>query len=204
MGLLAAAVAAPAPASAESFLDLYVGAAFPSDSDVTRANTTGKTSWKTSVAAGGRLGYYFEGIPWLGLALDTSWFRAEEDLDLPLKIDVVPISVLVMARLPLLTSARYPRGQVQPYVGIGPSFVYTNAEQPLNVLGQSGEVTEDSFDVGFDVRGGVTWMFTPTIGVFGEYGFLYVKPEYDASGVNLRTEIEMNVHRVVGGITFRF
>ncbi len=84
VALLASLTVAVLPASAEWFGDLYLGAAFTQNNDVTDKFTisgtplevTGKDiHFDTSVAGGGRFGYWFNAVPWLGLGLDVSHFQ---------------------------------------------------------------------------------------------------------------------------------
>ena len=196
---LAVTVSAPAPTRAETFLDLYGGGAFPMDTDTTITGPSyiivGESSYKESFVVGGRAGYYFErGVPWLGLALDVSYFKADIDLPNGAKNEVVPISLLAMFRAPLIWSPEFPRGRLQPYVGIGPSFVYSKSKD--------GTASDTSFDVGFDLRMGVTWMLTRNIGLFGEYRFSYVQPGYDLNGEHV--EPEFSVNHLAVGLAFRF
>lgn len=106
--LLLAVFCVPSAVSAEWFADLYLGAAFTQSEDVTATvpdlgiRVTEKGEPETSVSVGGRLGYWFDGFRWLGLALDASYFAPGEDLK------VYPVSALVMARWPLLASRGKP------------------------------------------------------------------------------------------------
>jgi hypothetical protein len=158
------------------------------------------------VEAGGRVGFYFDRLPWLGFALNGSWFRPEEDFGNGVKFDVAPISLLVLARIPLAVCPAFPHGRFHPYLGVGPSAVYSRFKQDLAHLGLPGKLTDDRFDVGLDARGGLTWMLTRTIGLFGEYRFTYVKPECETTllGLSTTTEIELAVHHVAAGVTLRF
>src|SRR5258705_8927039 len=135
---------APAPARAEGFFDLYFGAAFPQDSHVSarsddpfwnapRTDTppgvqyTSDVEWETSPSVGLRGGYWFEFeefLPsFLGIGLDLSYYRAFEDHNFaPLDVWAMPMTPLLMLRLPLGYSGRFPGGRVQPYVAAGPGF----------------------------------------------------------------------------------
>lgn len=196
---LVAAGSLPGLARAETFIDLYGGGAFPMDTDTTITGPNygiiGQSPYKESFVVGGRVGYYFDrGVPWLGLALDVSYFEADIDLPNGAKNDVVPVSLLLMLRAPLLYNPEFPRGRLQPYVGIGPSFVYSKSK--------AGASSDTSFDVGFDMHLGVAWMLTRNIGLFGEYRFSYVQPGYDLNGEHV--EPQYSVNHVAAGVTFRF
>jgi len=196
---LAVTVSAPALARAETFLELYGGGAFPLDSDTTISGPgfvlIGESSYKESFVVGGRGGYYFEGgVPWLGLALDVSYFKADIDLPSGAENEVVPVSLLLMLRAPLVQSPAFPRGRLQPYVGIGPSFVYSKSKD--------GTASDTSFDLGFDFRMGLAWMLTKNVGLFGEYRFSYVQPDYDLNGEHV--EPDFSVNHLAVGLAFRF
>jgi opacity protein-like surface antigen len=196
---LAVTVSVPGPARAETFVDLYGGGAFPVDSDTTIRGPgyvlIGESPYKDSFVVGGRVGYYFEaGAPWLGLALDVSYFKADIAVPNGARNDVVPTSLLLLLRAPLAASREFPRGRLQPYVGMGPSVVYSRSK--------AGAASDTSVDVGFDFRLGLTWMVTRTIGLFGEYRFSYVQPDYDLNGETVEPEFAVN--HLAAGVTFRF
>jgi hypothetical protein len=109
------------------------------------------------------------------------------------KDDVVPSSLLLMLRTPLLAGREFPRGRLQPYVGIGPSLVYSRSEV--------GSSSDTSLDVGFDFRLGLTWILNRTVGVFGEHRFSYVRPDYELNGETV--EPEYTVNHVAAAATFR-
>jgi len=177
----------------------YLGGAFPMDSDTTITGPgyvlIGESPYKDSFVVGGRVGYYFEaGAPWLGLALDVSYFKADIDVPNGAQNDVVPTSLLLMVRAPLVATRDFPRGRLQPYVGMGPSVVYSRSK--------AGASSDTSVDIGFDFRLGLTWMVTRTIGLFGEYRFSYVWPDYDLNGETVEPEFAVN--HFAAGVTFRF
>jgi len=67
---------------------------------------------------------------------------------------------------------------------------------------KAGSSSDTSFDVGFDFHLGLTWMLTRNVGVFGEYRFSYVQPDYDLGGEQV--EPEYSVNHLAAGLTFRF
>ncbi len=195
-----AATIMPAPALAETFLDLYGGYVFLLHSDTTingpGSSVSGRSDYKDSFVVGGRAGYYFDVAPnlSLGLALDVSYFKAEVDAFDGAESDVVPISLLFMMRYPLDVRPEFPHGRFQPHFGFGPSVVYSRSK----VNGSD----DSSFDPGVDVRLGLTWMLTRTIGLFGEYRFSYVKAKYEFSGQDVDQQFIGN--HVTVGATLRF
>ena len=127
-------------ASAEVFLDLYGGATMFGDPDFTvtregQARETERGSADTNFTVGGRGGYWFDGqgLRWLGVALDISYFEPEYSGEsgtgsiATVKVRTLPITPLVMFRLPLMESPQHPNGQLQLYTGAGPGFFVREA-----------------------------------------------------------------------------
>jgi opacity protein-like surface antigen len=212
---------AAAPASAEWFADLYVGAAIYADptiktevqTDVGSASRqTTRAEADTDVTFGGRFGYWLEGLSWLGFAADVSYFEPEYTPQggsgalIKAKLRVVPITPLVMLRLPLLQSPEYPAGRLQPYVGAGPGFfVLDTTVRVLSGLGPE-HVSETGVDIGADLRAGVAWSFTPNWAVFGEYRFTHfsVSPSRNTSGGRISTEFDIDTNSFLAGVSFRW
>ena len=194
--LLSALVLAPILAFAEFFGDVYGGVAMPMDTKTTfdGVKAGSDSPYKDSYVFGGRVGYYFERASWVGLALDASYFKADINLSNGAENEVIPVSALLMVRAPLGVTAEFPHGRVQPYLGIGPSFVYSQSD--------IGTTDDTSFNIGFDVHLGLTYMFTRNIGILGEYRFTYVKPSYELNGVAV--EPNFSVNHLALGIALRF
>ncbi len=102
----------PKVSTAEWFADLCFGEASTQSADVNvdisssslgfvrQYTTTKKGDFDDSFTFGGRVGYYFESLPWAGFALDLSYFQADaKNVD----NDIVPISLLFMLRKLLLS-----------------------------------------------------------------------------------------------------
>jgi hypothetical protein len=153
----------PIPASAEWFLDVYGGESTTRDANVNAEVThysifgsssqshTEKVDLDSSFTMGGRLGYWFEKLPWLGVSLDLSYFKAEGE---KAEFDVVPLSLLLMLRWPLFKSENFPKGKLQPYAGVGPGFCFTDSRVNFRPTLQD-RVSGPSGEIGFDVRAGL-------------------------------------------------
>jgi opacity protein-like surface antigen len=202
-------VAAPSHVWAEGFLDAYVGGAFTQDSSLDFEisgvpNFSVPVEWKNSVAGGIRGGYWFQGrAKWLGLAGDVSYFQADVDkaIGIPasslVTFHMLPISPLVMLRVPLLTGDGFDGGRFQPYGAIGPGLFVSI----LTIDTASG--AEVGFNVGLDARVGVTAMLTPLIGLFVEYRYTDVDVEVtDSFDDKVKTSLQTN--HVNGGLALRF
>jgi Outer membrane protein beta-barrel domain len=194
------------PAGAEWFLDLYGGGAFTQDADITIHDGTplnAKLKFDTEVTGGGRVGYWLAGVglPWLGFAVDVSYYAPETSAaDVDARLEVVPISALVLLRVPLLADPEVPTGRVQPYVGGGPSLVATRVKLDAPVIGE--RFSETVAELGADFRAGITFMLTRNFGVFaeGRYLFFTTKP----GAANFGVDIDIETFQALGGVTLRF
>jgi len=166
-------------AHAEGLLDVYVGGAFTGDSVVGNATA----DWQDSVAVGARGGYWLGGnFKWLGLAADVSWYRPRLD-DGSTGVNLVPLTPMILLRLPLMKRQEHPGGILQPYVAGGPGLFFAT-------LSRTGSPREFDFTVGPDVRAGVAVQLIPHVGVFIEYRYTNAKVSFansDHSGTELRT-----------------
>jgi hypothetical protein len=202
-GVLALLVVCPVtvrPASAEWFLDLYGGGSFTQDADVEfRGGGTldDQVEFDTTGTGGGRIGYWF--LPWLGAALDASYFAPKADgLTINTRLEVLPISALVLLRAPLFASPAFPFGQLQPYVGGGPSLFITDVRIETRATGVERSDAQTEF--GGDVRAGIAFLFTPNFGIFaeGRYTFFQTNP----GGQDVEFDVE--TFHALGGLTFRW
>jgi opacity protein-like surface antigen len=163
----------------------------------------------SSFTMGGRIGYWFEKLPWLGVSLDLSYFKAEGERA---EFDVVPLSLLFMLRLPLFKSENFPKGKLQPYAGVGPGYFFTDSRvnfRPAledSVSGSDGEI-------GLDVRAGLAWQFHKRWAIFGEYRYTDVKIDFtekdslailSLSGTDVSTKAHLKTNHYLVGISYRF
>ncbi len=85
---------------------------------------------------GGRVGHWFDSLDFLGVAVDASHYRPDTIPSSLQRLDlyVTPISVDLMLRWPLLTSADHPKGLLQPYLTIGPAVGYIEGKDTTNFV----------------------------------------------------------------------
>lgn len=229
---------APSPSAGEGFFDLYLGAAFPQDGDVdtdsddaivrrmlSERYESSDAEWETSPSFGLRGGYWFDepGFNFLGIGLDLSYYNALDDREnAALDVYAFPITPLLMLRIPIGASPRYPGGRVQPYGAVGPGFTIIGAHAETDDLRDdfSGfdtlldDFDDASFDVGLDARGGLAVQLSPRFALFGEYRYTYIEPEFedevdavdnvDFFDVEIEFEPELATHHLVFGASFRF
>jgi opacity protein-like surface antigen len=197
------------PVLAEAMLDAYLGGAFHDDSTIDYDTSFAGSgfdlaSWDDSVAAGIRGGYWFEGpLKWFGLGVDLSYFSAEQSTSFGFPISdstelvLLPVTPMAMVRVPLLASERYSGGRIAPYVGVGPGLF-------VSVLLNDPFIDDDvGFDVGLDLRAGVTTQLAPHFGLFVEYRRTDVDIEVeDTFGDTFRTNLQSD--HVNAGVAIRF
>jgi len=221
----------PSAVFAEWIADLYVGPAFTQSDDVvlTPAGLPGlKVRFKdvdfdNSASFGGRVGYWFESTPYLGVALDVSHFRPDIGkqtvidcitgipcFSLPLAhadLAVTGISFDAHLRWPLLTSKEFPKGRLQPYVTIGPTIFVSRLKIDDAFNFSPPKHTDGDTSVGVKAGAGVAWQFHSNLALFAEYRFTHFRPSFvirdDFVG---KTPIKSNIdtHTPVFGVSLRF
>ena len=99
-----------------------------------------------------------------------SFFEAEAN---HVRFRIVPVSLLVMLRVPLLVTDEIPGGRLQPYIGIGPSFFYRDSTGDFRPENPK-KVAVRSVEAGFDAHLGLLWQLHRHFGVFAEYRFTHL------------------------------
>ena len=101
------------------------------------------------------------------------------------------LSFLVMGKLPLMESEEFPQGRLFPYIGLGPSIIWTQ-------IGDSS-----SNNIGIVVEPGVRFMFTPNISGDLAYRFRYCEPNF--SGLdNFQVNFNSSNSTVVFRVNYQF
>jgi opacity protein-like surface antigen len=209
----------PTLASAEWFLDVYGGESSTRDANVSAEVTyysifgsshqshSENVGFDASFTMGGRFGYWFEKLPWLGVSLDLSYFKAEGE---KAQIDVVPLSLLLMLRWPLLKSENFPKGRLQPYAGVGPGYFFTDSRVNFRPTLQDS-TSGSSGEIGLDARAGLAWQFHKHWAIFGEYRLTDVNIDFkqeDSFAIISGSEESIKAHlqsnHFLVGISYRF
>lgn len=207
-GLLSALslVAWALPAAAQWQIDFYMGAPFYRSEDIevvgesaTAPIIFGDLDDSGELAVGGRGGYWFEiaGPIDIGTFVDASAVFGEVG---HADFDFVPVSGLLLARMRLMESEQFPQGRLQPYLGGGPSVVWSTVDVGL--------WDDTQVDIGGDVRAGLNFVLVDGLGIFGEYRYTYFEPSYDSSIDGLdesaKFDLKSSTHHLNFGLSWGF
>lgn len=189
----------PPDVKAEMFADLYLGAASTANGESTVSAggvaISGTTEYKSSMTGGGRLGAWLN--QYFGLGLDLLYFKS--DTTAGAKSGNFGVAFDLMARYPLLVKEGMPNGQMQPYLTVGPAIFSSTLEVP-------GFTEGKTTSVGVKLGGGLKYLFTKNVGLFGEYRFTYFEPSHDIDAGFVTGEVtqQLQTHHFVAGISFHF
>lgn len=185
---------------------------------------------ENSAVFGVKVGHFFEAVPNLGVELEAYHFRPDADAQtvelsgtlLPgvfpipvagqvalndVDIDVTAIVLNVLYRSMFQTSANFPRGRIQPYVGVGGGAFMANLETTVFTA------KDDDTDIvaGFQALVGSKFFLIPNLAMFFEYKFLQTTDfEFNLSGTvagvagRLDLESDLTSHMIYGGIAWHF
>jgi opacity protein-like surface antigen len=233
-GLIALACVLPgaSPASAEWIADIFVGSTFTKSDDVKVDSPAGRgtirdVGFDTAVAGGIRVGKYFDGLPFLGVAVDGFRFSpyiAPQSAQFEgcfvvggcgtrqggtgsFDVTVTTISFDLMLRAPLFTTPELPRGRVQPYVAAGVPLVLTEVS-PNNTRLFRNHASDTDVTIGYKAAAGVAIEVYNSLAVFFEYRFNHASVDADlqdsvsASTSAFRTDISS--HSTLIGVSARW
>jgi opacity protein-like surface antigen len=218
---------------AEFVVDLYGGLAKTEDSDfqvrqsdvpqfgsgsVTSQTLKANGKFKDSFTVGGRVTYWTQRFPWLGVAFDGSYFKADAKNG-NIEIPVYGFSLLMMMRYPLLVNEQFPQGRLQPYLGFGPEFAFGKVKAEFEENGFKTKIEENEGAFGVDVRTGLLWKLDQQWGIFTEYRFTYLNYNSEDSdnfvcigdkkdcpeSIKLEDfEAKLTTHHFLMGLSYRF
>jgi opacity protein-like surface antigen len=187
-------------ASAEWFLDGYVGASLTHSHDFTfdafGAELERDAEYQSSSIFGVRGGTWLKGLSWLGVAADVSYFRPSAD------IHVFPITALLMARYGFLPDDEFKEGRLHVYGGLGGGIFISHLD---GFIGRF-EGSDTSVDIGLDTRVGVSYRIESNWAIFAEYRFTHVSPSLDINAFNNTTSADttFNTSHFLLGLSYRF
>jgi len=223
------------PAAAEWFADLYGGGSvtessrFSLDGTIDGTPVAGLISnakFEKSFTVGGRLGYWFEALTFLGVGLDAWHFRPDIApqttrgkgtivdnrgalFGVPINVNgsgpvrlpeidfrVTAVAPELLLRWPLWVSTNFPHGQLQPYATIGPALYLADLE------GFHPSKLNAKTSVGVTGGGGLAFQLMKHIAVFAEYRYMNARPSLESGDVVFKTHL--STHHLLGGISFRY
>ena len=174
--------------SAETYLAGEAGLTVPQSLENIRVTTgaaSGATATaddlKNSVVLGGKLGYFFQSVPWLGVELEgfgtTPHFEQQHRVatlpngtTLPLASRGEELRVLTWASN-VIVRAQWDR--LTPYIGIGPAAFIARRKDPRT------ENSDTSITLGLNTQVGLGYQVTRAISVFAEWKFDYSRFNFD-------------------------
>lgn len=192
---------ATAEVRAEVYIDLYAGSAKTNKgkSDISGGfGTSGDIEYDSSFTAGGRVGGWF--LKYFGVGLDVFHFNSDPK-NSALEQSNWGVGLDFMGRLPLLVNETMPNGRLQPYLTVGPAIFISTLDFP-------GFTTEEgsSRSVGFKGGAGLKFLFTPNVGLFGEYRYtdFHSKDNLRNGPVTGEMTQHIGTHHFVGGFSIHF
>lgn len=229
----------PTQVKAEWTTDVYSGIGLTQNHDaqvnLPDAGITGtheSLKFDSSLIIGARGTYWIDTFSYLGFGLDVAhYFGPNQKVQTSMttlcvqgfscstspehikKFDnnVTAIGFDVMLRYPLLVSAQFTKGQLQPYLIVGPALFTATLKDTDNFIPMEQSSTSTSW--GIEMGIGLTYLFTQKIGAFIEYrdSSFRAKDEYhNATVVHDITlgktlgSATFNIQAILGGISFRF
>ena len=200
-------MAATAPSKETWFADLYLGGVVPEDGDVdgeafpfgVSITDSAKADYDNTYTFGGRVGFWSPSTPWIGLALDVSYFELEADWT---ETKVLPVSALAILR--------YPGDRMQPYIGLGGGVFFTDTKADIQLGGESKSFSDTAVDFGLDTRAGLAWKIFRRFAIFGEYRFTYFEASYrdevrsGGTESDVDIKIKNKIHYFLLGLSYRF
>jgi opacity protein-like surface antigen len=221
----------PHEGSAEWYGDIYTGAVFTHNTDLTISGSDGTATTYHNLrvnntwTAGGRVGYWLDKADWLGFGLDTFFFHLKTppgqtvavsspgstspsvNADWSLPAFGVGFDVL-RVRLPLLRDEEFTHGRLQPFLSAGPTLFITYASQNRYVQPDGQHATNVA--VGPKVDAGVQFMLTKTVGLFGQYRFTHFTSKLDYQDTTSGQTVEKTFkssydsHQFIAGLSLSF
>jgi opacity protein-like surface antigen len=194
-------------------------------------------SFDSSVVFGGKGGYFFAQDVFggnVGAELDVYHFQPNfgaqnvrftgtfagvtGDITTRLQsadIDVTAVTVNFLYRYRLLSTPQYPRGRLQPYVGVGVGAFIATLETRTSAFDANKEISDTDVRPGFQAVGGARFLLTPHIALFAEYKFVQTDTfsfRFKESGTifgfpateTARDRADLSSHLFYGGIAFHW
>lgn len=201
----------PTNANAEGYIAFQLGANVPSDLSSVKVTQSGATvatlsnlELKTSFLYGGKAGYYFSGLNWLGV--ETEVYRSNPDIKQQTFTQTPPGASFPFPKSDVRVTtwafnllARYPGESFQPYAGAGLGLFFSKVTIPGVGL------KSDNWRPGLNVLAGTKYFLTKNIALFGEYKFNHASLSFDATKApNEALQANYNAHLLAFGVGYHF
>jgi opacity protein-like surface antigen len=209
------------PAAAEFYIAGQAGYSMPNKfENVEGRNSTGTVTDKVeggldmedSILFGGKVGYFFDNLKWLGVEAEA--FTSRPDLKQqtftrttttgPITVqtqDQIRQNEIRVTTAALNVILRLPGGRIEPYVGAGVGMYWAKfSSDATNATGQRiGEATDTS--IGMNFLAGARLYIFKQLALFGEYK--YNAANFDFGGQVL-LKGDYSAHNFVGGLSVHF
>jgi opacity protein-like surface antigen len=207
------------PAAAEPYIAGQAGVAFPQSlSDVvldqipTPTTPEGTKSSDLALANsgvyGGKVGYYFESLKWLGI--EGEYYQLSPNVKQQFVSETPPGGAttttfkpganLIVNTVAFNVVARSQFGQWEPYVGAGPAGFIAQLNMVNRELGRE-PLAISSGRLGLNVEAGLRYRFLNHLAVFGEWKFNHAQFQFNSPA---HVDATYNVHFLVVGVGYHF
>ena len=194
-------------------------------------------SFDSSVVFGGKAGYFFAEDVFggnVGAELDVYHFEpnfgaqivdfsgtfagVSGDTRIRLQsanIDVTAVTMNFLYRFRLLSAPEYPRGRLQPYVGVGAGAFIAEIETRTSTFDVNKRINDTDVRPGIQALGGARFLLTRNIALFAEYKFIQTETfsfTFKESGTisgfpvteTARDRASLTSHLFYGGLGFHW
>jgi opacity protein-like surface antigen len=120
-------------------------------------------------------------------------------------LSVTAVSLNLMGRYPLLKSPDFPRGRIQPYIGLGPGLFITRIEDLEPDLNNNIGSKMLTFG-GLQVIGGLKFFLLKNLSLFAEYKFSHFTADLSGASANFSLGATQNIDasHFYGGVAYHF
>ena len=204
------------PVQAEVYIAGQGGVSFPNSfSNIEVVGFSGLTisdlSLHKSVMYGGKLGYYFDKLKWLGV--ETEVFNSTPHIKqqpatasfggfTTPPVTLIGQDLRVLNWAPINVVVRYQMGPLEPYAGVGLGLFFARVHDAA-----SGESSSSNWRPGLNTQVGIRYMLTKQLSLFGEWKYNRASFNFDASSPTQATGAfkgDYSAHIAIGGVGWHF
>jgi opacity protein-like surface antigen len=193
-----------AEAGASTYLQGYAGLSFPHDSDAAGPASSGEVEFDQGLAAGVKVGGWWESFPYVGLQVDlNATFNSLDALSsggarAPVDSDMNVYSATLNGLL------RLPGGFVRPYAGAGAGYYFADIDAgtvTAPLLGVPLAFPSDNDGAfGWNALAGVELVLLPRLTLVAEYK--YSRADFDFKDIGL--EVDYAASQAYAGLSYVF